>query len=359
MEHPIRVLCVFSVLDRGGSESMCMNLYRAIDRSKVQFDFVKHTTEKGAFEDEITALGGRIFAAPRFKGYNILNYRRWWKTHLVSHPEHKIIHGHYFTISKTYFHICKDYNRITIAHAHTDQTGNKLLSCFLKGLENQADYRMACSTSAGEWLYPHKDFITLKNSINTDEFIYNSVISQETKKELGFEKAFVIGTVSHIGDDKNPMGIVEVMKEVCKRKPNAVFLWVGGDYGAKEKLISALKEINLVDHFIFTGVRADVNRLLQAMDAFLLTSTWEGLPVSLIEAQAAGLHCYISETLSREIDITGQCHFLPLNKWNLWAEAILNNNGNRKDMKEKIVAAGYDIHETAAWLQQFYLSISD
>ena len=99
MQEPIRVLCVFSTLDRGGAESMCMNLYRHIDRDKVQFDFVKHTPLKGSFEDEIISLGGRVFEAPRYRMYNHIQYARWWKRHLDKHPEHIIIHGHFFSIS--------------------------------------------------------------------------------------------------------------------------------------------------------------------------------------------------------------------------------------------------------------------
>ena len=119
MSGPIRVLCVFSKLGRGGAENMCMNLYRRIDRNRIQFDFVKHGPEAGMFEEEIRALGGRIYEAPRYKLYNHIAYCRWWRRHLENHPEHQIVHGHYFSISAIYFHVAHQLGRITVGHSHS------------------------------------------------------------------------------------------------------------------------------------------------------------------------------------------------------------------------------------------------
>lgn len=357
MDEPLRILCVFSTLDRGGAENMCMNLYRVIDRSKVQFDFVKHIRRKCAFDDEIESLGGRIFIAPRFKGWNIFDYQQWWKNHLSNHPEHKIIHGHYFTISKYYFSICKKYGRITIGHSHSDSTDQMIKRLMIKNIENYADFCLACSKNAGRYLFPHKGFIILKNAIDVDSFGFNKEVSESVKKEFGLEGKYVLGIVSQIREDKNPMAIAEIMQRVCKYVDNAVFLWVGVDAGAKQELVNRINELGLREHFVFTGVRADVNRLLQGMDAFVFPSFWEGLPLSLIEAQASGLPCFISDTLSKEINITGLCTYLPLEKWDLWCNSIINCDYQRQVTRQHIIDAGYDIHTTAAWMQEFYLNL--
>ena len=126
MKYPVHVLCVMSTLDRGGAESMVMSLFRKIDKEKVLFDFVKHTNQIGAYEDEIKELGGKIYIAPRYKIINHLAYRRWWREFLELHPEYKLIHGHFFTISAVYFKVAQSLSRITIGHSHsTENIKNK------------------------------------------------------------------------------------------------------------------------------------------------------------------------------------------------------------------------------------------
>ena len=355
--EPSRILCVFGSLDRGGAETMCMNLYRHIDRSKIQFDFIKHTEEKCAYEDEIRALGGSIFAAPRFKGTNLIQYQNWWKKHLTLHPEHHIIHGHYFTISKFYFSVCKRMRKVTIGHSHTDTYKNPAAILLFHGVESLCDYRLACSEKAGKLLYPHKDFVVLKNAIDVREYIYDPSVAEEVRKEFALGDTFVLGAVGTIKEVKNPLGMVEILKAVVRERPNTKLLWVGSDGGMRGQVVEKLKEYALQDNVIFTGVRSDVNRLLQAMDVFLMPSFSEGIPVSLIEAQAAGLRCFVSESVSREVDITGRCAFLPLGDYAQWAREIMEAELNHEDTYEQIVMAGYDICSTAAWLQDFYLSI--
>lgn len=357
----IRVLCVFSTLDRGGAESMCMNLYRHIDREKVQFDFIKHTQEKCAFDDEIESLGGRIYIAPRFKGYNLLQYQTWWKNHLEHHPEHQIIHGHFFTVSKYYFAVCKKMGRITIGHSHTDtysfkDLGKRIMIC---GVEKYCDYRFACSKKAGQLLYPHRDFKVLKNAIDTELYRFNPAIRNEVREEFHLGESLVLGTVGTIKEVKNPFGIVDIFCKVSQLRPDSKLLWVGRDEGMQKSVEEKLKDLGLFDNVVFTGSRADVSRLLQGMDAFLLPSFSEGLPVTLIEAQAAGLVCFISDTVSTEADITGRCHFLPIESPDLWAMQILSVDLSHADMYEQIKQAGYDIDKTSKWLEDFYLEVSN
>lgn len=354
---PLRVLCVFGSLDQGGAESMCMNLYRHIDRSKVQFDFVSHSGPGGAFEEEIRTLGGKIYYCPRYKISNDLTYRKWWRRHLSAHPEHRIIHGHYFSVSSVFFSVAHQFGCITIGHSHTDSFANPLKRIFIKGVEKESDYCFACSEKAGKMLFPHKEFVVLRNAIDIQRFTYNESIASEVREEFSLGNTFVLGTVGTIKEVKNPLGMIEIFREVSKYKPDSKLLWVGRDEGMQKDAETRLKELGLVDRVFFTGPRSDVNRLMQAMDCFLLPSLSEGIPVVLIEAQAAGLACYASEAVSRETNITGLCHYLPLNEWPIWAENIVQESGNRQDMESVISAAGYDIHESAAWLQDFYLGI--
>ncbi|MDO4982683.1 MAG: glycosyltransferase [Eubacteriales bacterium] len=367
MNEPIRVLCVFSRLDRGGAETMCMNLYRHIDRSKVQFDFVKHTTDVGVYEEEIHSLGGRIYQAPRYIIYNHLSYCAWWKKHLQEHPEHLIIHGHFFTYSAVYFQIAKNMGRITIGHGHSSSLAsptlslkikNRLIAFYVSKIEKRADYCFACSKPAGDMIFPKKTFTILKNAIDTEKFVFSPEIRFRKRLELNYEEEhFVLGTVGRASFAKNPAGIVDIFHEVYKRNSNARFLWVGDDSGnAKAK--EQARQYGILTKIIFTGVRSDVNELLQAMDVYIMPSLFEGLPVAGIEAQAAGLRCFLSDRISTEVNITDRCEFLPIEKPEVWAEAICSADWDRVDTRQQIIDAGYDIRTTAAWLEKFYLDIA-
>lgn len=367
MNEPIRVLCVFSELDRGGAESMCMNLYRRMDRDQIQFDFVKHTTKKCLFEDEITSLGGRIFEAPRYQAVNHISYCSWWKQHFRNHPEHQIIHGHYYTTAAIYFKIAHHFGRKTIGHSHSTSVGMKSAKKDLKYLVTEywlskvgkySDYRLACSTPAGKWLYGDKPFVVFNNAIDSKQFTYDPAVRKEMRDQLGLaDEDFVIGTVGSMGYPKNPVGIVRIAAEAKKRNQYVKMIWAG-DGSMRQEVESAIRQNDLEDCMILLGIRDDVHRILQAIDVFILPSIYEGLPVVAVEAQAAGLPCILSDVVSKEICITDLCTFLPISDPVSWAETILNVNLTRTDTQQEIERAGYDIETTAAWLSDFYLTIS-
>lgn len=358
MNYPIRVLCVFSTLDRGGAETMCMNLYRKIDRSKIQFDFVKHTPNNGAYEDEIRNLGGNIYNAPEYRVKNHFSYCRWWERHFIKHPEHVIIHGHYFTISAVYFKVAKEFGRITIGHIHATRVNSTIKSFYVKAIKYYADYKFACSTAAGKWIYNQHRFMVFPNAIDLDEFRFSESIRRKMRMDFGLSDELTFGTVANLSKVKNPMGLVDIFSEICKIIPDAKLIWVGTG-NLREEIENRIHEDNIEDRVIMLGVREDVPDILQALDVFLLPSFNEGLPVSAIEAQATGIPCFLSDTITTEVDITGQCTFLPIDQPRQWAETIKKHKIDRKDTSNAIINAGYDIQTTVKWLQKFYFFAYD
>lgn len=358
MNYPIRVLCVFSTLDRGGAETMCMNLYRKIDRSKVQFDFVKHTPDKGAYEDEIVNLGGRVYEAPTYKLINHFSYCAWWEKHLKTHKEHTIIHGHYFTIASVYFRIAKKYKRITIAHSHAKTVDSKIKEYMIRFLPEVSDYKLACSDEAGKWLYRGDSFVVLKNAINLESYKFNPKTRKEYREKLGIDNKYVIGTVANFSKVKNPFGLIDLFEQVHKKCNKACLLWVG-EGGLRGEIEKRIGEKGLSNHVILLGTRSDVPQLLQAMDAFVLPSFSEGLGMVAIEAQAAGVPTLCSTAVPNEAGITELCRFLPVDDIDRWANELcyISNNYTRLDVIPKIVDAGYDINDTSKWIQDFYLSL--
>ena len=362
---PLRILCLMSTLDRGGAESMAMELFRNIDRSHIVFDFVKHTDAKGAYESEIKSLGGVIYSAPRYKVINHIKYVDWWKRFFEKHPEYRIVHCHFSKMCSIIAPVAHKANRIIISHSHFNKpseeesniTIKRLISNFLlRRIEPSSDYCFACSQTSGEWLYKKKDFNVLKNALDTRVFKYDSQVRSEIRSELDLDSEFIVGTVANFSAVKNPMGLIDIFLMLKKIKPDTKLLWVG-DGNLRPAIEKRILAEGVETSVILLGTRDDVPRLLQGIDAFLLPSFNEGLPVSAIEAQAAGLPCFISDRVTKEVDITGLCHFLPIDQPDLWVWEILNDQTPRTDTSDKIIAAGYDIQTTAKWLEEYYLNL--
>lgn len=364
-EEPIRILHVLAGMDRAGTETMIMNLYRKLDRGRMQFDFVVCTERKCDYDDEIAALGGRIHRCPRYVGANHFAYKKWWKDFFPAHPEYKIVHGHIGSTAAIYLNIAKKYGRFTIAHSHNtsvDKTlKGRLYALYSYRTRYVADYFFGCSRQAlidryGEKVEGNSSIArVLPNAIDVSQYRYDEGARAAVRDELGIPKeAFVAGTVGRLTAQKNPFEMLEIINEMRQRKPDVLFLWAGrGEL--QDKIEKKAAELGLTQNIRFLGARDDVNRVLQAMDVFLFPSLWEGLSVAAVEAQAAGLPIICNETLTDETRITKNCVFLPLGNPALWADtALAVNPAVRQDTTEQIIAAGYDISSTARWLQEFY-----
>ncbi|MDD7792771.1 glycosyltransferase family 1 protein [Clostridium sp. 'White wine YQ'] len=366
MKYPIRILHVLGGLNRGGAETMVMNLYRNIDRSKVQFDFIVHTENKCDYDDEIKSLGGKIYSIPRYKGKNHIQYKKVWNSFFEEHPEYKIIHGHVRSTASIYLKIAKRNNLKTIAHSHNTSSG-KGLSAFVKNIlqypiRYTADYLFTCSLTAGEWLYgkkacKQKKFHIIKNAINSKQYIFNQEIRDKVRKEFNIENSFVIGHIGRFHLQKNHNYLIEIFKEVHEKEPKAVLMLIG-EGELQQKIEKKVNDLGLDNSVIFTGVRSDIPELLQAMDIFVFPSLYEGLGIVVIEAQASGLQCVVSDTVPRETNIANTIEYVSLkDSYRYWGETILKyfDNCKRKNTRDQIMNSGYDIKQTSEWLQNFYI----
>ncbi len=363
MSQKLRVLCVFSCLDPGGSETMCMNLYRIIDRSKIQFDFVKHTHDIGAYEEEILSLGGRIFEAPKLSLSNYCQYTKWWRDHLNEHPEHTIIHVHFFTITAAIAPTAHKYNRIVIGHSHASINNTGIKSCFQRFVVRigglQVDYALACSNQTAKAMYGKKEYHILNNAIDTQRFQYSIDIREKIRCEFSLRDETVIGHIGRFMPVKNHRFILNVYKAI-RNKQNKTKLMLVGDGSLRVDTEDYARELGIVDDVIFTGVRSDVNELLQAMDCFLFPSLYEGLGLVLVEAQTSGLPCVISDRIPKEaIFINDLVSIMSFEQsTDEWAECILSSLKRKRCSREdEAKKHGYDIADTARWLEKFYLSI--
>lgn len=367
MASPNRILQVLGRMNRGGAESMIMNLYRNIDRTKLQFDFVVHTSDKCAFDDEILSLGGKIHKMPRYTGRNHFEYKKCWNVFFEDYPEYEIIHGHVRSTASIYLSIAKEYGLTTIAHSHSTSNGKGLSSVIKKILQipikKHSDYLFAASTEAGIWLFGEKSvkrnkFYILKNAINTEKFIYNKKIRKNKRNELNINDEVIIGHVGNFRKPKNHLFLIDIFKEYHKINPNSLLLMVGeGDL--MNEVYQKVKNNNITEKVVFLGVRSDISELLQAMDVFVFPSLFEGLPVTLIEAQAAGLPILASDAITEEVKITDSISFENIQDEPAeWAKKIEEKLIiSRTNKYQDIVDGGYDVKQTAAYLQDYYLNL--
>lgn len=368
MPTKIRILHMIGSLGIGGSQAFVMNIYRKIDKTKIQFDFIVDSTGEDTYSNEIKQLGGRIFYFPKFNGKNYFKIRKYWKSFFKEHKEYHILHSHVRSYASIYLPIAKSFGIKTIIHSHSTSNGKGFLALGKRVLQFplrfQADYFMACSKEAGEWLFGkrvcHKNnFFVINNAINVREFCFCEQNRKSVRLELGLKDEFVLGYLARVTAPKNPLFVVDVMAELIKIIPDAKLLFVG-DGELLSTVRKKITELNIQDNVIITGARTDVSSLLAAMDFYILPSFWEGLGISLIEAQASGLPCICSDGIQDEAVVTNLVSRYPLNLGaKTWAEKIYYTKkiGTRLNESDKIKTAGFDVVKNADMLQSFYKKI--
>lgn len=371
MNYPIRVLHVLHGLNCGGAENMIMNLYRNIDTSKIQFDFLVHTNEKCFFDDEVKKLGGNIYHVPYYNVLNHCSYKKALNDFFKNHSEIKIVHGHLGSCAHIYLKIAKKYGCYAIVHSHSskpDKTNAKknLYKLFAIKTRGVADFFFGCSVKAGEYRYGKKivnseRFMMLNNAIATEKYEFDEKERNRIRKEFGIEDKFVVGHVGRFNEVKNHDYLIDVFKCVSDKNENAVLMLVGGGE-LEPKIRKKAEMLGLEEKVIFTGVRSDVNLLLQAMDCFVFPSLYEGLGIVAIEAECFGLPCFINDTLPPELYINDNVYGISLNKSpKEWAKMILEKGNikiSNKIAKDNVKHAGYDINITAKMLKDFYIAHS-
>lgn len=359
----IRILQVVNIMDRAGLETMLMNYYRNIDRTKVQFDFLTHRAEKGAYEDEIIGMGGRVYHAPRLYPQNYPQYFKYMKEFFEEHPEYKIIHSHIDAMS--YFPLKAAKNSrvpVRIAHSHSSRFDKdmKLPIKFIaqKNIVRVATNNCACGEVAGRFMFRNQPFEIIRNAVEVGTFKYNESVRIKKREELRLGDKFVVGHVGRYCYIKNQMFLIDIFNEITKFKSNANLILVGKGEDQK-KIERKIEELNLEKKVTLLIDRSDVNELYQAMDVFVMPSLFEGLPVVGIEAQANGLPCLVSDRISKELLITNNIEMLSLDLGEkIWAEKILNMCVDRNSNAEsELIKAGYDIVSEAEKLQRWYMNL--
>ncbi len=356
---PMRILQVVTYMGRAGLETMLMNYYRHLDREKIQFDFLVHRDFAADYDEEILALGGRIYHLPPMNPFSP-QYRRALDAFFQEHREYQVVHCHLDCLTGIVLKAAKKYGvPVRIAHAHSSSQDKNLkypIKRLYRPLINRyaTDY-FACVRSAGRWTFRREDFRILNNAIDAPSYAWDPQVRTQVRQELGLgETALVVGHVGRFMAPKNHTYLLKIFAKM----PSASRLLLVGEGELQAGAEALAEELGIRDRVIFAGLRSDVNRLLQAMDVFVLPSLYEGLPVSMVEAQTAGLPCVISDKVPMDSDLTGLVTQVPLDAGEeAWAQAIQKAAQKpRADTLDVIRAAGFDIAASARWLERYYLS---
>lgn len=341
-------------MDRGGIESYLMSLIRQFDHKDCHVDFVVHRQESGCYENEIKGWGSNIYRLPRLRKHPFKYIRQLYQ--LIKNGNYDIVHRH-ATASVMWIDlaIAKLAGvEVRIAHSHSTSWNHKCIhKLFIPLLNYYATDRFACSNKAGEWMYGKKAFTIMKNAVNIKKFSFEKTIRDKYRKDLGIEEKKVVLHVARFTSEKNHEWVIRLISKIEEK--NIVFCFVG-DGPLRDSIQEKVMELGLNDRTLFLGQRNDVNNIMMACDCFILPSLFEGLPVTVIEAQCTGLNCIVSDNVTKEVDL-GMVSFLPLNESD-WVNLI-----HKFDLDEhirengilNIVKNGYSTEYTSKVMLGYYM----
>lgn len=366
MRKCIRILHMEITENIGGIEVFLKNIYKNINRDKVQFDFIcRH--KNAAFEKELKVMGSKIYHIPSYSNNPIKYYISLKK--IITNNNYNIVHIHKNSAANILpFVICSKLKvKTVIAHSHNTASNYGIVTDMLHKINrsymiNNITDAFACSNIAGKWLFGEKYLMSNKvpiihNGVDTNTIKFNKNVRYEVRHELGVQGKFVIGHIGRFVEQKNHHFLIDIFSQIYKENKDSILILIGNG-PLEDEIKSKVKNLNLEHSVLFLGERYDVERLYQAMDIFLLPSLYEGLPVVGIEAQAAGVRCVFSNSITREVRITKEVDFIDINLPDkYWAERVLSyiNTCNHKNTKNIIIKNGYDIKSVAKRLENFYI----
>lgn len=368
MSEPIRVLQVVTLMERAGLESRIMDIYRNIDRNKIQFDFLTHRMQDGDYDDEIRSLGGTVYHIPGIKPWTLLQYIRNLDRFFKEHPGYKIIHVHLNTYSGWVQYAAKRAGvPVRITHSRNnglDRNWKMVFKAMSKLIVNgPTTHKFACSRQAGEFLFgkkgilPPNEFMVIPNGFNLSKFSFDAEKRREMRDKLQLTNELTIVHVGRLAPPKNHKYLVEVFDCIHKMRPESK-LFLIGDGELRHDVERQVASLGLSDSVVFLGSLPNVGDYLQAMDAMVFPSFYEGFGTVVLENQCSGLPTLATDRLTKETKITECLEFMNINDDpQRWAEKVIDMVGRieRKDRTEEIRKAGYDIKETYKLLSDFYL----
>lgn len=370
----MRVLQKTATLGPGGIQSFLINVQANLNKDKIQYDYFLNSLEESFYSVKATNLGSVIYGRTSDKGilFFKLIKRYWLFSKVIRKNKYSCVHisEHLIMAAISTFVARVSGCKVIIVHSHNDHL-NEPASVLKRSLFKLArniigklgTHYWACSERAAIWFFPeriikNKTFTVINNAIEYEKFSYKPNVEKEYRRKFDVENKFVLGHVGRFFYQKNHKKIIDIFLELTKINADAVLVLVG-DGELRQSIISYIEQLGLTNKVIFTGVRSDVNNIVQMFDAFVFPSHYEGLGIVAIETQAASIPTFCAyETIPKEVNITSYCHFISLDCSNEeWAKKIIEitSKSEKKSTKKEIIDAGFEITKLSNHVQELYL----
>lgn len=361
----IRAVIIVGKMDSGGKKNLIMEYYRHIDRDKIQFDFICDSDSQAIPQEEIESLGGRVYIIRPYQkifGNMIDMYR------ICKRNKYPIMHAYNSTMNVFPMFVAKTCGipvriseSLSMAHEGDWKT---VLKKMLRPMSKWfANYYMSCGEDCGRWqfgneLYDHGRVDVFKTAINTEYNSFQPELREKTRKEFHWEDKIVIGHIGRFTAQKNSVHMIEIFAAIAKKEPRAVLCLIG-DGELKEEMFEKIEQLGIKAQVDYLGRREDIQQFYNAMDAFLLPSLYEGLPVVGLEAESCGLPMFFSTEVTREANACELGHFVALSDpVDVWADemlaAISDNMPKRRGHAKEVAEAGFDSKAEAERMQKYY-----
>lgn len=358
----IKVLMVNTVTtERNGITNVIFNLISAMDRNKIEIGYVAINNPEESIQKFLKDIGVRLYVVHR----RISSSIQYIKKLANISKNYDIVHAHGNSATMSLEMIAAKLGHVPVRIAHSHNS-----SCVMKSIDKLCrpifyklcNGRLACGKKAGEWLYRNRDYVVINNGIDTEKFRFDSNIRTEIKERLNLKDNIVIGHVGNFDQVKNHPFIFEVFKELLSLNNKASLMLVGS--GSKfDEYTQLTKDLDIYDKVIFTGNVNNPNDYMSAMDIILMPSIFEGFPLTLVEEQANGLRCVVSDAITKEVNLSGNVYFLSLdqsaNQWALSINNILSKNIDRISLSNEAISSinssEYSIKVIADKLLHYYI----
>jgi glycosyltransferase involved in cell wall biosynthesis len=357
----LKILVISTVgLGLYGITNSIMNYYRAMDKNDMQIDFLTPNEIPEHLKKEIKSNGGNIYEGIT-RNSNVLNYMKQLSK-IIKKGKYDIVHAHgnsrTLAIEMLAAKMCRV--KVRISHCHNSTCDHKSAHKLLRPIFNNSyTHGFACSNIAGRWLYGNRPFTVINNGIPVSNFIYNEKDRMELRQKLNFASNKVIGHIGHMSFQKNQEFLIKIFAEIYKKDSSYRLLLIG-DGDLRDALQKQIEEYGLNPAVCLYGETTEVSKLLQAMDVFVFPSRFEGFGMVVIEAQAAGLPCVVSEAVPSEAKLTEEVSFVSLDAsietWiNKIMEASLSDRAVRSEVNNRLVQnSDYNIKNEAGKLKKLY-----
>lgn len=367
MEKKINILNVVGTRPVGGIGSILRSINKNIDTNKFSISYIFAAEgNEGDFDLETKSLGAEIYILPSLKLKNLFKYLfKIFVFYRDNSQNFDVIHVHSANTGVLDLFLSKVFGvKVRILHSHSTKYSDASVKCIRNWIlqlpvKYLANYYFACSKGAANFLFGLKNLekVTIvNNAVDSSKFKFDLDNRNLLRKELKLESKFIVGHIGNFDEVKNHSFLLDVFNDLLKINQNSCLLLIGtGDL--ESSIRDYANKLGISDHIIFMGRRSDIDSILQVMDVFVFPSFFEGLPVSLIEAQTSGLECFVSDTITSEVCISDCLHFLSLEKGaKYWAEMIstLNKEYKRESKHLQTINAGFDIKAQVSKLERSY-----